>query len=111
MIVDGDRLVIEDGTSGVRRTLMLNDYPAVRALVESIRATLAGDRARLERFYALRLEGGEGDWHLRLTPRDAATREFVTEIRIGGSGNRVTSVEVQEASGDRSLMTIAGARR
>jgi hypothetical protein len=32
----------------------------------------------------------------------------VSEIRIGGSRNRVDSIEIFETQGDRSVMTITG---
>jgi len=108
MVVDGERLVFEDGGENQRRTLVLRDHPAVWGLVESIRSTLAGDLALLRRFYQVRLEGGERGWRLLLTPLDAQMRESVQEIRLGGSGSHVTSVEVLETGGDRSLMTITG---
>jgi len=108
MVAEGDRLTIEDGTSNERRTMMLGDHPALRAVVESMRATLAGDLPRLKRFYEVRLDGAERDWHMTLTPVADEVREWVKEIRMGGSGNRITSVEVLEAGGDRSVMTIAG---
>lgn len=107
MTVDGDRLVIEDGANRRRRALILRDYPPVWAFVESLRATLAGDLAQLRRFYQVQLEGSAGDWRLLLTPVEAEMREWVKEIRIGGSGNRVTAVEVLESGGDRSMMTIS----
>lgn len=108
MVAEGDQLTIEDGTTNERRAMLLGDHPALRAFVESMRATLAGDLPRLRRFYDVRLDGSERDWRLTLTPRGAEVREWVKEIRLGGSGNRVTSVEVLEAGGDRSLMTISG---
>ena len=108
MVAEGDRLTLEDGTSGERRTMMLGDHPALRAFVESMRATLAGDLPLLKRFYEVRLDGGERDWRMTLTPIADEVREWVKEIRLAGSGNRVTTVEVLEAGGDRSVMTITG---
>ena len=108
MVVDGDRLVIEDGTSNRRRTLMLREYPVVWAFVESVRSTLAGDLVQLRRFYDVRLEGDERNWRLLLIPIGTEMRDMVMEIRLGGRGSRITTIEILEAGGGRSLMTITG---
>ncbi len=108
MIVDNDTLTVEEGAGGRRRTLLLREHPVVWAFIESIRSTLAGDLASLRRFYELRLEGDERQWRLLLLPHGAEMRDWVKEIRLGGRGNRITSVEVFETGGGRSAMTITG---
>ncbi len=107
LIVDRDTLVIERPATGERLTLRLTDYPAVRAFVESIRATLAGDLAALRRFYRVEIEGTAAQWRLYLLPREADMAEFVQQVEISGSGGRIARIEILEASGDRSVMTIA----
>jgi hypothetical protein len=78
------------------------------AFVESFRSTLAGDLATLKRFYRVRLEGNETQWQLELKPTEPNMQAIVTEIRIGGSRNRISSIEVTESQGNRSVMTITG---
>jgi len=46
----------------------LRAYPEVAGMIESLRATLAGDRQALERVYRLSLAGTSDDWTLELTP-------------------------------------------
>lgn len=106
LVLEGDELTLESKDRTQRRTLQLQDQPVVRAFVESIRSTLAGDLAMLGRFYTVKFEGGERQWRLTLTPRDPQMREAVSEIRIGGSRDAVTRVEFIETGGDRSVMTI-----
>lgn len=106
-----ESVVLEGGvmtlTRGQRQmTLKLEDYPAIGALTESIRATLAGDRAALERNYTLKLEGNQARWSLLLVPRDARVRAYVLEIRIDGDRGQVRTVEVEQSDKDRSVMTI-----
>ena len=100
-----DWLVIETPAEG-RRQFSLNGYPLIRAFVEAIRATLAGDLQTLERYYQVQLQGQTTDWTLRLVPIDKEIADYVTAIIIHGQGNRVLSIETLEAGGDRSLMTI-----
>ncbi len=106
MVLDHGIIAIENGAGQVRRVMAIDQYPAVGALVESIRATLAGDLTALQHYYQLKLEGNSGRWQLQLSPNDPAVRQVVREIRIEGHGNQIASIEVIEANGDRSVMTV-----
>ncbi len=106
LTVDGDRLTVESTARNESRTLRLRDYPVLWAFVESIRSTLSGDIAALERFYRVELEGGRARWRLYLVPRDPDMRAVISLINIGGSRDRVERIEVQETRGDRSVTTI-----
>jgi hypothetical protein len=106
LVLERDQLTIESRQPKRRRTLLLQDYPAIWVLVESIRSTLAGDLALLQRFYEIKLEGEEPKWRLILKPIDPKMQELIREIRIGGSRSRIDSVEFLESAGDRSVMTI-----
>jgi hypothetical protein len=106
LIVDRDTVVIENAARKERVELRLADYPAVRASIESIRGTLAGDLAALRRYYRVELEGTWAEWRLHLLPSDPELAELVHKVLISGSGARVQRIEILEASGDRSVMTI-----
>jgi len=104
MVADRERLTLERG--GRKQELALADYPQVAVLVESIRGTLAGDRAALERTYRLDLAGDARSWRLTLTPREAALTKLVTRVTVEGSQAEVRRVTVEQADGDRSVMRI-----
>ena len=106
LIVNGDSLTIHEAGRPRPRRLRLQDHPALWGFVESIRATLAGDLAALERFYAVGLDGTSRDWQLTLVPRLQVMRAVVKLVRIGGDESGVRWVEVTEAQGDRSVMQI-----
>lgn len=106
-----ETLVLEHGVITARRgrhtyVLNLSDYPQIVPLIDSIRATLAGDRASLERVFKVRLDGSLEQWKLLLIPSDATVARSVKEIRIEGTRDVIHSVEIQQADGDRSLLTI-----
>jgi outer membrane lipoprotein-sorting protein len=109
-VVDGDTVVIEMAARNAaekrRFELRLGDYPAIRAFVESIRGTLAGDLAALRRYYRVELDGTWSDWRLHLLPSDPQLADVVLKVLIGGAGGEVRRIEILEASGDRSVMTI-----
>ena len=106
-----ETLVLEHGVITAHRghhtyVLNLSDYPQIVPLIDSIRATLAGDRAALERIFKVRLDGSLEQWKLVLVPSDATVAHSVKEIRIEGTRDAIHSVEIQQADGDRSLLTI-----
>ena len=104
-VVEGDRVVLENA-QGRRRTLQLQDNTVLWAFVESLRSTLKGDAGRLNRFYAVVLDGDRAKGRLSLTPKELKMRSFISQIQISGSGSKVSSIEIQETQGDRSVMTV-----
>ncbi len=106
MTVDGERLTWEKPATKQKRVLALRDYPAVWAFIESMRSTLNGDAKMLQRFYKLRLDGNERQWSLLLLPSDPDMAQFIQVIRIGGSKDKILTVEIEETGGDRSFMTL-----
>ena len=110
LVLVSDTLTFEDKARNRKRVLKLQEYPAIWAFVESIRSTLAGDLKTLNRLYKVKLEGSEARWSLTLDPRDSSIRQLVERITIGGSRSTIRSIEVEEAAGDRSLMTITEAK-
>lgn len=106
LTVEGERMTWEQTDAGRKRTASLRDYPAAWGFIESLRATLNGDGATLERFYKVRLEGDEARWNLVLLPSDPDMARFIRVVRIAGKGAGIRTVEIQETEGDRSLMTL-----
>ena len=105
LIVTGDRVTVQQ-PDGKLRDLSLSEFPEIGALVESIRATLAGDAATLTRYYITSLAGSADDWLLQLEPRDPRLRKLLTMVRIRGDGTNINRVETTERDGDRTEMTI-----
>jgi hypothetical protein len=89
-----------------RRVLRLADYPQLAPLIDSIRATLAGDRAALENSFTLSFSGTLDHWQLRLQPRDARLAATLTRIDMRGERDAVREVQVLQSDGDRSVMSI-----
>lgn len=104
VVLEGDTLTLERGSR--KHVLQLKNYPEVAGMIESIRATLAGDRKALERVYHLALNGDTERWALVLTPLDAKVGKVIARIRMEGARDAVRSVDILQADGDSSLMTI-----
>jgi hypothetical protein len=88
------------------RVLRLADYPQLAPLIDSIRATLAGDRAALERVFELEFSGTLEQWQLRLEPRDAQLAATLKRIELQGQRDAVHEVQVWQSDGDHSVMSI-----
>jgi hypothetical protein len=104
LLVEGEVVTVQRGRRS--HVLDLKAYPQILPFIESIRATLAGDRAALERLFRVEFTGSEMRWTLALTPRDAQLAKTVAEIRIDGSMDELSRVEIRQPDGDRSLMTL-----
>ncbi len=105
MTIDGDTLTIE--RRGKSRTMQLQDYPVLQAFIECIRSTMRGDLAALRQYYDLELSGEPQHWQITLLPKDDNVKKAVQNIVISGAGSSITSIEIDQARGDRSVMNIS----
>ncbi|MGC1389321.1 MAG: LolA-related protein [Steroidobacteraceae bacterium] len=104
LMLEGDVLSIRRGRH--RHVLDLKAYPQILPIIESIRATLTGDRDALERTFRVEYAGNLDRWTLLLVPRESRIAAAVTQVRIDGSREHLRDVEIRERDGDRSLMTL-----
>lgn len=104
LVVQGDQLTLanKDGT----KRIGVKSHPLIWSFVEAIRASLAGEVAALRRFYHIKVEGTSREWSLTLRPLDPQAASYLSSIRLRGRGNHLVLVEIDEAGGDRSVMTI-----
>ncbi|MBN3837464.1 outer membrane lipoprotein carrier protein LolA [Burkholderia sp. Ac-20344] len=104
LVVDGDMLTVERNNR--KYTLALARYPELGAFIDSIRATLAGNRFALEQVYKVALAGRGDDWTLTLTPLDSRMLKVVSTITLDGTRDALRSVAIRQADGDRSVMRL-----
>ncbi len=104
LALDGDELTIE--RKGRTHVVDLTAYPSMLPFIESLRATLAGDLPALERVFAVEFAGDLDRWTLTLSPRDPTVSKTVSRVRIDGARDVLRRVEIVEANGDRSVMTL-----
>jgi hypothetical protein len=110
VLIEGDRVSVDSPSRGLRRTYALAALPAAYALVESLRATLAGDIEALERHYQLELAGSRESWRLSLTPRDAGVAALLAQVRLQGTAARITRIEYDEGPGEGAVITLRDAQ-
>jgi outer membrane lipoprotein-sorting protein len=104
LILDRDRLSIEREKQ--KLTINLANQPEALAFVDSLRGTLNGNRAALEKNYFLHLSGNREKWVLTLLPSDQKIAALVQRITVSGSRDQIRSIEYLQADGDRSVMLI-----
>jgi outer membrane lipoprotein-sorting protein len=104
--VEGSHLAYERPDRGIRRDFSLDEHPEMRALVEAIRGTLAGDLGVLRRNYEISFDGtADGAWRLALTPQSFRVRAAVQRIYLSGRGPQVLMVAT-EGNGGVTRMRI-----
>ena len=109
MDIVGNMLTIES-KRGLRQVDLAGE-PGPAAWVAGIRATLAGDRPTLARHFAFELRGQAARWTLSLMPLDPALSLVIQRIAIDGEQAQMTRIEVEERTGDRTVLIIeTGAR-
>jgi len=106
LLIAGGTLRMREG--GKVQELDLASRSDVRPLVESLLWLFTGNHEALREAFHLRFEAG-ASWTLSLKPKRAPLDKLVREIRLGGEGLAVHTVEVHESSGDRSVMRILDA--
>jgi hypothetical protein len=104
LVIESGTLIIEQGRKAYR--VDLADYPRAAPYIDSIRATLAGDRAGLERTFRVEFRGSDEAWTLLLAPRDIKVSADVAIIRIQGAADTIKIVTMELTNGGRSAMTL-----
>ena len=102
--LDGTRLVLTEGDQ-VPRVYDIAGRPEA-ALVDTLRAALAGDAAALRQAYAIGVEGTAAAWTIRLTPIDPAVARLLRGVVIAGAGRDPGLIEATMANGDQQRLTI-----
>ena len=104
---EADKGIINMTKDGIlTRQIAISDYPPLTAFVAAYLALLSGNQNELVRYYEHELSGTEEHWDLVLKPKEKAIRQFVQEIIIRGSKNRIHSINNIDAEGDSTLMTL-----
>jgi outer membrane lipoprotein-sorting protein len=104
LVLDGDTLTVT--RDGRTMTVNLRDHAQVLSFVAAIRGVLLGNAQLLEQVYKIDLSGSQASWRMVLTPRDEKLASVIKEIRMGGGGGQMRSVEYVEPNGDHAVMQI-----
>lgn len=103
LLVDGNRLRIEDGL-GVEE-IDLASHDSARQLIEQLLVLFRGDLAALHRDYDASFQADGDAWSLRLEPKGMRVRQVIREIRLSGQGPRLDEMVVRGAEGEVTRTT------
>ena len=67
-VIEGDRVLFESERKGIKRTISLEDYPALRSFVDAFRASFTGDAVQLQKVYAVTAGGHPPSVDAPVTP-------------------------------------------
>ena len=104
-IIRGDSVTLYSPSWQGPRVRSLQDLPGILAVVESLRATLAGQLPVLRRYFNVRMNGSSGKWRLALKPL-ARMKEQVVSVLIHGSAGRIDRIEIHYIQGNYSIMRL-----
>lgn len=93
------------------RSFALSRVPELARLQASFGALLSGDRAALERHYAVHAEGTRRKWKMTLTPKAEPLAEKLRDIALYGRGIELRCIETRPVEGDIQRTLLAGAAR
>jgi hypothetical protein len=107
---DGQATIARAGKAP--RTFSLSRVPELAGLQASFGAMLSGDRALLERYYRVGIDGTRRQWTMVLTPKQATLAATVRDITLYGRGAELRCIETHPAKGKQVQRTLlAGAAR
>lgn len=105
-VIEGDTITFESERKRIKKTISLDDYPALRSFVEAFRASLTGDAAQLTKVYETTVEGDRQKWTLLLRPHEPSGKAVVDYLLLSGSEGRIATIAIRAPDGDRSVMTL-----
>jgi Outer membrane lipoprotein carrier protein LolA-like len=105
-VIEGDTVTFESERKKIKKTISLEDYPALRSFIEAFRASFTGDAVQLKQIYETTLHGDRRQWTLLLRPHDSPGKSMVDHILLSGSEGRIATITIRATGGDRSVMTL-----
>jgi outer membrane lipoprotein-sorting protein len=104
LLLDKDVVTIERDKR--KFSINLASRPEALAFVDSIRNTLAGNQAALEKNYTLQLSGSDDRWVLTLSPTEPKIAALLQRITVSGSKDQIHTIDYLLRDGDHSELTI-----
>ena len=99
---------VEIARNGKTRRFATSRAPELAGLQAGFGALLAGDRAAVERHFAVAAEGTRGDWVLALKPTEAVLAAKLRTIVLHGQGSEVRCIETRPVEGPLQRTLLAG---
>jgi Outer membrane lipoprotein carrier protein LolA-like len=99
-------VTLEDIAKGRKNTISPASFPALSALIDAMRGALSGNGNLLAETFKVRIEGAVGQWKLSLVPKEAVQYGYIHRVIVMGKADTIDSIEVLQADGDKSVMSM-----
>jgi hypothetical protein len=99
-------VTLEEPAKGRKNTITPNSFPALSALIDALRGALSGNANLLAETFKIKIDGSPGQWKLTLTPKEAVQYGYIHKITVSGKQDAIDSMEVLQADGDRSVLSM-----
>jgi hypothetical protein len=86
--------------------IMIDHHPALAAITDAFRGALSGNTIMLREAFKVSAEGSRSKWLLNLVPMQQQQQQYIRAIKVSGAQNVINGIEVLQADGDRSVMTL-----
>ncbi|MEC9267526.1 MAG: LolA-related protein [Pseudomonadota bacterium] len=104
VILDGSHMEVESDDGW--QSYDIDDHPALRGLATALQAGLTGRFEPAEDLFDIDVTGDRAAWAVTLSPKPGPVAEAIEAIALTGMAARIDTIEIREADGDRSLMTL-----
>jgi len=92
--------------NGKVKTIKLETIPSLQIFINSFRAILYGDLAKLKSYYKIEFTGKVSSWSISLQPRDIILATILDTIKFEGRSGIIHKIEIHENEEDWSEMTL-----
>jgi hypothetical protein len=99
-------VTLEEPAKGRKNTITPNSFPALSALIDALRGALSGNATLLAETFKIKIEGAASQWKLTLIPKEAVQYGYIHKITVSGKQDTLDSMEVLQADGDRSVLSM-----
>jgi outer membrane lipoprotein-sorting protein len=109
VLIDGTSVTMGDGRR--TETVRLARNPVLKEFLDSFLLVLAGDRAALEKAYAVTFAPAtpERPWSLSLKPRRSPMKDAIAEVAFVGRRLVIERMTIREVGGDHTVTTFSDA--
>jgi Outer membrane lipoprotein carrier protein LolA-like len=99
-------VTLEEPAKGRKNTITPNSFPALSALIDAMRGALSGNATLLAETFKVKIDGSSSQWKLTLIPKEAVQFGYIHKITVSGKQDAIDSMEVLQADGDRSVLSM-----
>jgi outer membrane lipoprotein-sorting protein len=109
MSVERDIVTLEQVARKQKRSIFIGQNPALTAVIDGMRGALSGNLPALQQNFSVTAQGSSTSWQINMVPFEAKQLGYVRNIKVSGKENVIDSIEIQQADGDRSIMSMTRA--